>query len=116
MSSLQGTRKHLPVDWRKRLRAVQAAVSSEAKSLPPQLSTDEAVDFFTAQHIRDSLAEDADKGYFGGLKGAAGTWDKVVKAYQKQSKLMANQAPHIQCCLSFCTLSQFGGLLLLLKC
>lgn len=68
------------------MRAIQAAVSTEAKTLPPQLSSDEAIDFFAVQHIRDALAEGADKGYFGGLKGQAGTWDKLVKAYQKQSE------------------------------
>ena len=83
---MQAIRKHLPVDWRKRLRAIQAAMSTELKALPPQLSTDEAVDFFAAQQIRDSLAQDADKGYFGGLKGAAGTWDKLIRVYEKQSK------------------------------
>lgn len=82
----QGTRKHLPVDWRKRLRAIQAAASTELETLPAQLSTDAAVDYFAALAIRSSLAEDADKGLFGGLKGAAGTWDKLVKAYEKQSQ------------------------------
>lgn len=61
-------------------------MSTELKALPPQLTTDEAVDFFAAQQIRDSLAQGADKGYFGGLKGAAGTWDKLIRAYEKQSE------------------------------
>lgn len=81
------------------MRAIQAATSTEAQTLPPQLSTDEALDFFAIQKIRDSLAEDADKGLFGGLKGAAGTWDKLVKAYEKQSKhsllCMYSSAIHI---------------------
>ena len=28
------------------------------------------------------LTETAEKGFLGGLKGAAGSWDKVVRAYE----------------------------------
>ena len=88
-------------------------MSTELKALPPQLSTDEAVDFFAAQQIRDSLAQDADKGYFGGLKGAAGTWDKLIRVYEKQSKqiLLLHNRMHLRIypCKSSITQHQYFG-------
>lgn len=41
--------------------------------------------YFVAKDIRDRLAESADKTLFGNLKGSAGSWDRIVKAYEKQS-------------------------------
>lgn len=35
----------------------------------------------SAVEIRDLLAKECDKTLFGGLTGAAATWDKIVKAY-----------------------------------
>lgn len=40
--------------------------------------------YFAAKEIRDKLAGSADKSLFGNLKGSAGSWDKIVKAYEKQ--------------------------------
>ncbi len=83
---MQGVRKHISTDWRKRLQAIQAAASAEMKSLPADFDQTASVSYFSATEIRDRLAESAEKGMFGGLKGSAGTWDKIVKAYEKQSK------------------------------
>jgi len=83
---VQGVRKHIPTDWRKRLQAIQAAAAAEMKSLPADFDQTASVSYFSATHIRDRLAGSAEKGMFGGLKGIAGTWDKIVKAYEKQSK------------------------------
>lgn len=80
-----GTRKHLPTDWRKRLQALQAAASAELKHLPSEAESDAAISYFKAREIRDKLAGSADKSLFGNLKGSAGTWDKIVRAYEKQS-------------------------------
>ena len=82
---MQGTRKHLPADWRKRLQALQAAASAELKQLPSEAELDTAISYFKAREIRDKLAGSADKSLFGNLKGSAGTWDKIVRAYEKQS-------------------------------
>lgn len=41
--------------------------------------------YFVAKDIRDRLAESADKNLFGNLKGSAGSWDRIVRAYEKQS-------------------------------
>lgn len=83
---MQGVRKHLPADWRKRLQAIQAAAATEAKNLPPDAGQYDSISYFAAKDIRDKLARSADKNLFGSLKGSAGTWDKIVKAYEKQSK------------------------------
>lgn len=83
---MQGVRKHLPTDWRKRLQAIQAAASVEMKRLPSDFDQNVSVSYFQAKEFRDKLAGNADKGLFGGLKGSAGTWDKIVKAYEKQSE------------------------------
>ena len=56
------------------------------KSLPPSFDQSASMTYPTAKEIRDKLAGSADKGLFGGLKGSAGTWDKIVKAYEKQSE------------------------------
>ena len=82
----QGVRKHLPADWRKRLQAIQAALATETRNLPPDVGQDDSMSYFAAKAIRDKLAGSADKTLFGGLKGSAGSWDKIVKAYEKQSK------------------------------
>ncbi|KAG2493959.1 hypothetical protein HYH03_007889 [Edaphochlamys debaryana] len=42
------------------------------------------MDYLRAVEIRDKLASTAERGLFGGLSGPAGTWDKIVKAYEKQ--------------------------------
>ncbi|KAA6425254.1 MAG: hypothetical protein FRX49_04749 [Trebouxia sp. A1-2] len=80
-----GVRKHIPTDWRKMLQAIQAAASVEMKSLPADFDQTASVSYFNATEIRDRLAGSAEKGMFGGLKGSAGTWDKIVKAYEKQN-------------------------------
>ncbi|DBB09844.1 TPA: hypothetical protein ACH3X3_001459 [Trebouxia sp. C0006] len=84
-----GVRKHIPSDWRKRLQAIQAAASAEMKSLPADFDQTASVSYFSATEIRDRLAESAEKRMFGGLKGSAGTWDKIVKAYEKQNVHLA---------------------------
>ncbi|DBB02880.1 TPA: hypothetical protein ACH3X1_013485 [Trebouxia sp. C0004] len=84
-----GVRKHIPTDWRKRLQAIQAAASAEMKSLPADFDQTASVSYFTASEIRDRLAGSAEKGMFGGLKGSAGTWDRIVKAYEKQNLHLA---------------------------
>ncbi|KAL0037407.1 hypothetical protein WJX79_006441 [Trebouxia sp. C0005] len=80
-----GVRKHIPTDWRKMLQAIQAAAFVEMKSLPADFDQTASVSYFNATEIRDRLAGSAEKGMFGGLKGSAGTWDKIVKAYEKQN-------------------------------
>lgn len=100
---MQGVRKHIPTDWRKRLQAIQAAASAEVKSLSADFDQTASVSYFNATEIRDRLAGSAEKGVFGGLKGSAGTWDKIVKAYEKQSKqVFILTIPSWLMCLTSC--------------
>ena len=56
------------------------------KNLPSEFGPNDSGNYFAAKEIRDKLAGSADKNLFGGLKGSAGAWDKIVKAYEKQSE------------------------------
>jgi len=106
---VQGVRKHIPTDWRKRLQAIQAAASAEMKSLPADFDQTASVSYFNATEIRDRLAGRAEKGMFGGLKGSAGTWDKIVKAYEKQSKqVFIPTTPAWLMYLTSCMIYAFG--------
>ena len=84
--------KQLSNAWRKVLQAIQARVKAELGSLPASLQPEEgqAIDYTAAKHIRDTLAVTANKSLLGGLKGTAGLWDKIVKAYQARSELLTN--------------------------
>ena len=48
----------------------------------PAGGEDAPLDYFAAQQVLAKLTETAEKGFLGGLKGAAGSWDKVVRAYE----------------------------------
>ena len=89
---LQVERKQLTSAWRKVLQAIQARVKAELGSLPATLQPEEGqgTDYTAVKHIRDTLAETANKSLLGGLKGTAGLWDKIVKAYQARSELIWN--------------------------
>jgi hypothetical protein len=106
---LQVTRQKLPSDWHKRVQAIQAKIAQASKELPPGLlsslpgGADIPIDYLRAVDIRDKLAETAERTMFGGLSGQAGTWDKIVKAYEKgceprgtPSACMAAPAPATQ--------------------
>ena len=53
--------------------------------------------YFAAKEIRDKLAGSADKSLFGTLKGSAGSWDKIVKLYEKQSTQTISPNQYRQC-------------------
>jgi len=88
----QVARQKLPHDWNKRLQAIQAKVSEAVKEVPAGLlaqlagSAEVPVDYFRSVQIRDKLAETGERSLFGGLTGQAGTWDKIVKAYENGGK------------------------------
>ena len=88
--TMQVEHKQLSSAWRKVLQAIQARMKAELGSLPASLQSEEgqATDYTAAKHIRDTLAETANKSILGGLKGTAGLWDKIVKAYQARSELI----------------------------
>lgn len=82
-------RRKLSSDWIKHLKTLQKRSENAFRELPfafaSQFSRSESgqVDFLTAQSIRDQLSESSERGYFGGLSGAAGVWDKIVRSYEK---------------------------------
>lgn len=48
----------------------------------PAGGEDAPLDYFQAQRVLAKLSETAEKSLLGSLKGAAGEWDKVVRAYE----------------------------------
>ncbi|KAK9811819.1 hypothetical protein WJX72_010763 [[Myrmecia] bisecta] len=83
-------RKQLPSDWRKRLQVIAGKMAEASLSLPAELQADlkgpegaAVLDYYRVRHIRDKLAESAEKTIFGYYTGPAGTWDKLVTAYEK---------------------------------
>lgn len=96
----QVSRQKLPADWHKRLEAIKSKISEAEKELPAGLLSqlpgpaDAPVDYFRAVQVRDKLAASGERSLFGGLLGQAGTWDKIVKAYenggeQRQQRMAA---------------------------
>jgi hypothetical protein len=89
---VQISRQKLSRDFHKRLQVIQAKALEAAHNLPvdlkPQADRDRSsLDYSTAVILRDTLAGTAERTIFGGLTGAAGLWDKIVRAYEKESKL-----------------------------
>eukprot|EP00210_Caulerpa_lentillifera_P000078 g74.t1 len=82
-------RRKLSSDWIKNLKALQRRSETAFKELPfafsSQFNRTESgqVEFLTAQSIRDQLSETSERGYFGGLSGAAGVWDKIIRSYER---------------------------------
>ena len=70
------------------MQLIQLKLAEVVKRLPEQLSTlgDGATDYAGAKAVRNKLAETADKNLFGYLTGEAGVWDKLVRAYEKDSE------------------------------
>ncbi|GIM06415.1 hypothetical protein Vretimale_10743 [Volvox reticuliferus] len=84
------TRQKIPKDWHKRLQVIQAKAAEALKEIPSEIlngltdGADAPLDYLRAVEIRDKLSSTAERTMFGGLSGPAGTWDKIVKAYEKQ--------------------------------
>lgn len=82
-------RRLVSSDWPKKLQLIQSKTREAAKDLSPglinQLRTTEdgaVLDYFDAKDILGKLMETAERGLLGSLTGAAGTWERVVKAYE----------------------------------
>ena len=96
-SSLQASRQKLPKDWRKKLAYIQAKVAEAAQLLPQEQrpSTSEgspALSYLQVREKRDALvAGTSERSLFGSLTGPASVWDKLVRAYEKDSARL----PHL---------------------
>jgi len=83
------SRRKLASDWMRRLRDVQQQAQKAFNQLPVGFAsqfdcgTEQTVEYPTAKMIRDKLSETSERGYFGGLSGEAGVWDKIVRSYEK---------------------------------
>ncbi len=90
MCTSQISRQKLSKDWHKKLQAIKAKAAELSKDLPPELSLPEgdAVEYGAVKAIRDTMAKTAEKTFFGNLTGTAGLWDKVLRAYEKDSKAL----------------------------
>lgn len=78
----QVDRKVVPRDWGSRLRALHAGVAEAApkESLPQGWTP-----YQLARARADELRGGATRSLLGGLKGEAGTWDRLAKAYEARA-------------------------------
>ncbi len=89
-SRAQVERKQLPADWRRRLQVIQASAAEAAAALPADGrgsvgGRDAPLDYAAVRAARDRLVDGAERSFFGGLAGPAGVWDKLVRAYERDS-------------------------------
>ncbi|PNH04719.1 CDK5RAP3-like protein [Tetrabaena socialis] len=87
------TRQKIPRDWHKRHQVIQAKAAEALKEVPQDVlnnlteGQDAPLDYLRAVEIRDRMVSTAERTMFGGLIGPASTWDKIVKAYEKQCQI-----------------------------
>ncbi|KAL4459017.1 hypothetical protein ABPG75_013882 [Micractinium tetrahymenae] len=91
-------RKQVPADYNRKLQAIQATAVEAVRELPPGFlgqfegGEDVPLDYFLAAAVLGKLSETAEKGFLGSFKGAAGDWEKVVKAYEYNLMYVAEAA------------------------
>ena len=89
---MQAERKYLQTQWLSRNKALQLKAAELAKNLTEERFQEYKglKDYLAARELRDCLIAGAEKSFLGYYKGDAGVWDKLIRAYEVESKRLVS--------------------------
>lgn len=96
----QVDRRQVPSDWRQRVSLITAKAEAVLRDVPPEVLTAlpdyqaniDPTDYALCCAVRDAYVQLglAERTLLGGLKGPAAAWNKLCKAYERNSKHFLN--------------------------